>query len=67
MLIIDAGLGLFIGPIAYYFTLESLSVISLTLLFALVLPVITLLDQSEPDRHRPAAARGGHAEGGGTG
>ncbi len=43
LLIIDAGLGLFIGPIAYYFTLESLSVISLTLLFALVLPVSALL------------------------
>lgn len=43
LLFIDAFLGLFIGPIAYYFTLESLSVISLTLLFALVLPVSALL------------------------
>lgn len=67
MLIIDAGLGLFIGPIAYSFTLESLSVISLTLLVALVLPVSTRLAQSEPDRHLSDAARGGHAEGSGTG
>ncbi|MCP9839627.1 DMT family transporter [Synechococcus sp. J7-Johnson] len=43
LLFIDAGLGLFIGPIAYYFALESLSVISQTLLFALVLPVSALL------------------------
>lgn len=43
LLFIDAGLGLFIGPIAYYFALESLSVISQTLLFALVLPISALL------------------------
>jgi drug/metabolite transporter (DMT)-like permease len=43
LLMADAGLGLFIGPIAYYFALESLSVISQTLLFALVLPASALL------------------------
>ncbi len=39
----DAFLGLFLGPVAYYLALESLSVISQTLLFALVLPVSALL------------------------
>jgi len=43
LLFLDAGLGLFIGPVAYFFALESLSVISQTLLFALVLPVSALL------------------------
>ncbi|MCT0206402.1 hypothetical protein [Synechococcus sp. CS-1332] len=39
----DAFLGLFLGPVAYYLALESLSVISQTLLFALVLPASALL------------------------
>ncbi|WP_216900744.1 DMT family transporter [Synechococcus sp. CCY 9618] len=43
LLAFDAVLGLFLGPVAYYFALESLSVISQTLLFALVLPVSALL------------------------
>lgn len=43
LLLLNAGLGLFLGPIAYYFALESLSVISQTLLFALVLPLSALL------------------------
>lgn len=43
LLVVDAVLGLFLGPVAYYLALESLSVISQTLLFALVLPVSGLL------------------------
>ncbi|MCP9785631.1 DMT family transporter [Cyanobium sp. N5-Cardenillas] len=43
LLAFHGGLGLFLGPVAYYFALESLSVISQTLLFALVLPVSALL------------------------
>jgi drug/metabolite transporter (DMT)-like permease len=43
LLAVDAFLGLFLGPVAYYIALESLSVISQTLLFALVLPVSALL------------------------
>ncbi|MDM7951843.1 MAG: DMT family transporter [Cyanobium sp. CZS 25K] len=43
LLALNAALGLFLGPVAYYFALESLSVISQTLLFALVLPVSALL------------------------
>ncbi len=43
LLALDAVLGLFLGPIAYYLALESLSVISQTLLFALVLPLSALL------------------------
>ncbi|WP_216919923.1 DMT family transporter [Synechococcus sp. CCAP 1479/9] len=43
LLAVDAFLGLFLGPVAYYLALESLSVISQTLLFALVLPVSALL------------------------
>lgn len=43
LLALHGGLGLFLGPVAYYFALESLSVISQTLLFALVLPVSALL------------------------
>lgn len=43
LLALDAGLGLVLGPVAYYFALESLSVISQTLLFALVLPASALL------------------------
>jgi drug/metabolite transporter (DMT)-like permease len=43
LLAVDAVLGLFLGPIAYYLALESLTVISQTLLFALVLPVSALL------------------------
>jgi drug/metabolite transporter (DMT)-like permease len=39
----DAFLGMFLGPVAYYLALQSLSVISQTLLFALVLPVSALL------------------------
>lgn len=40
---LDAVLGLFFAPIAYYMALQSLSVISQTLLFALVLPASALL------------------------
>ena len=43
LLALHGGLGLFLGPVAYYFALESLSVISQNLLFALVLPVSALL------------------------
>lgn len=43
LLILDAALGLFLGPIAYYLALQSLSVVSQTLLFALVLPLPALL------------------------
>ncbi len=43
LLAMDAVLGLFLGPVAYYLALESLTVISQTLLFALVLPVSALL------------------------
>ncbi|MCP9848903.1 DMT family transporter [Cyanobium sp. Morenito 9A2] len=43
LLALDAGLGLFLGPIAYYLALQSLSVVSQTLLFALVLPLSALL------------------------
>lgn len=43
LLVLHGGLGLFLGPVAYYFALEFLSVISQTLLFALVLPVSALL------------------------
>ncbi len=43
LLLIDGSLGLLIGPIAFYFALESLSVISQTLLFSLVLPLSALL------------------------
>ncbi|KMM16796.1 hypothetical protein [Synechococcus sp. GFB01] len=39
----DALLGRFVGPVAYYLALQSLTVISQTLLFALVLPVSALL------------------------
>ena len=39
----DALLGRCLGPTAYFFALESLSVISQTLLFALVLPVSALM------------------------
>lgn len=39
----DALLGRFLGPVAYYLALQSLTVISQTLLFALVLPVSALL------------------------
>lgn len=43
LLALHSGLGLFLGPVAYYFALESLPVISQTLLFALVLPLSALL------------------------
>ncbi len=43
LLLLDGTLGLLIGPIAFYFALASLSVISQTLLFALVLPASALL------------------------
>ena len=38
-----AFLGMFLGPVAYYMALQSLSVISQTLLFAMVLPGAALL------------------------
>jgi drug/metabolite transporter (DMT)-like permease len=43
LLALHGVLGLVLGPVAYYFALESLSVISQTLLFALVLPASALL------------------------
>ncbi|MEB3263508.1 MAG: DMT family transporter [Synechococcus sp.] len=43
LLAADAFLGVFLGPVAYYLALQSLTVISQTLLFALVLPVSALL------------------------
>ncbi len=43
LLALDALLGLFVGPIAYYFALQGLSVVSQTLLFALVLPMSALM------------------------
>ncbi len=43
LLALDAALGLFLGPIAYFLALQSLSVVSQTLLFALVLPLSALL------------------------
>ena len=39
----DAFLSRFLGPVAYYFSLESLSVITQTLIFALILPVSALM------------------------
>lgn len=43
LLALDTLLGLLLGPVAFYFALESLTVISQTLLFALVLPLSALL------------------------
>ena len=43
LLVGDAFLSRFLGPVAYYFSLNSLSVITQTLLFALILPVSALL------------------------
>lgn len=43
LLALHGVLGLFLGPIATYLALQSLSVISQTLLFALVLPLSALL------------------------
>jgi drug/metabolite transporter (DMT)-like permease len=43
LLAADAFLGMFLGPVAYYLALQSLTVISQTLLFSLVLPVSALL------------------------
>ncbi|MCT0217422.1 DMT family transporter [Synechococcus sp. CS-1329] len=43
LLALDTLLGLLLGPVAFYFSLESLTVISQTLLFALVLPLSALL------------------------
>jgi drug/metabolite transporter (DMT)-like permease len=53
LLVLDAVLGLFLGPVAFYFALESLSVISQTLLFALVLPVSALLARRLLDEALP--------------
>ena len=43
LLVSDAFLSRFLGPVAYYFSLNSLSVITQTLIFALILPVSTLM------------------------
>ena len=43
LLVSDAFLSRFLGPVAYYFSLESLSVITQTLIFALILPVSALM------------------------
>ena len=43
LLVGDAFLSRFLGPVAYYFSLNSLSVITQTLIFALILPVSALL------------------------
>ena len=43
LLVGDAFLSRFVGPIAYYFSLSSLSVITQTLIFALILPVSALM------------------------
>lgn len=42
-LLSDAFLGRFLGPMAYYFSLNALSVITQTLIFALTLPVSALM------------------------
>ena len=43
LLMSDALLGRFLGPVAYFFSLNALSVITQTLLFALTLPVSALM------------------------
>jgi drug/metabolite transporter (DMT)-like permease len=43
LLALGGGLGLFLGPIASYMALQSLTVVSHTLLFSLVLPASALL------------------------
>ncbi len=43
LLVANGFLGMFLGPLAYYLALQSLSVITQTLLFALILPVSALL------------------------
>ena len=43
LLVSDAFLGRFLGPVAYYFALDALSVITQTLIFALILPVSALM------------------------
>lgn len=43
LLVGDAFLSRFLGPVAYYFSLNSLSVITQTLIFALILPVSSLM------------------------
>ena len=43
LLMSDAFLGRFLGPVAYFFSLNALSVITQTLLFALTLPVSALM------------------------
>ena len=43
LLVGDAFLSRFLGPVAYYFSLNSLSVITQTLIFALILPVSGLM------------------------
>ncbi|MCP9800610.1 hypothetical protein [Synechococcus sp. RedBA-s] len=47
LLALDTLLGLLLGPVAFYFVLESLTVISQNLLFALVLPFSAVLAQLE--------------------
>ena len=43
LLLSDDFLGRFLGPVAYYFALDALSVITQTLIFALILPVSALM------------------------
>ena len=43
LLVGDAFLSRFLGPVAYYFSLNSLSVITQTLIFAFILPVSALM------------------------
>ena len=43
LLMSDAFLGRFLGPVAYFFSLNALSVITQTLVFALTLPVSALM------------------------
>jgi len=43
LLVCDAFLSRFLGPVAYYFSLNSLSVITQTLIFALILPASALM------------------------
>ena len=61
LLALHGGLGLFLGPVATFLALDALSVISQTLLFALVLPLSALLarwllNESLPRRFWPSLA-----------
>ena len=43
LLVCDAFLSRFLGPVAYFFSLELLSVITQTLIYALILPISALM------------------------